>query len=236
VGQPAERVRDFALEAYRQYQHAHNPPSFPAPALYYKFEFAGVHVFALDARSERWSRSDPQMISVAQMSEFKSWLGEHAAEPKFVVSSIPFVGEARKRDDKWCGDAFLAQREEIIDFLAARGISRLCFLTGDMHCSYHATMTITPSAGAPLTVHELMASPINQAAAGMHQFVDRPPRTTAGGATYLTAPLDAAEFYGSHSNVMVVNCAQAGGLEWAVYRTKGTETPPAPVVAGRFPF
>jgi len=56
---PSAPVRDVALEAYRQYQHSHNPQSYPPPALYYRFEFGGVHFFALDVRSERWKRKDP---------------------------------------------------------------------------------------------------------------------------------------------------------------------------------
>ena len=59
---PSGPVRDVALEAYLQYQHAHNPQPYPPPALYYRFEFGGVHFFALDVRSERWKRRDPQMI------------------------------------------------------------------------------------------------------------------------------------------------------------------------------
>ncbi|HEY7409096.1 MAG TPA: alkaline phosphatase D family protein [Vicinamibacteria bacterium] len=234
---PSPPIRDFALEAYRQYQHAHNPQTYPGPALYYAFEFGGVRFFALDVRSERWKRHDPQMISVLQMAEFKAWLLAHAGAPKFVVTSIPFVAEARDKDDKWCGDPFKPQRDEIVDFLAARGIGRLCFLTGDMHCSYHAEMRITAPGGAAITVHELMASPINQVATGMHQFVDRPARSTPGGATYQTLPLDPARFYGSHSNVMVVRYRRAAAhVVWEVHRTKGAPTPPVPVLSGAFPL
>src|SRR5262249_53516647 len=100
---PSQPVRNAALEAYRQYQHAHNPQSFPSPALYYSFGFGGLQFFALDVRSERFKTKDPQMISTVQLDAFVRWLTEHAAEPKFVVSSIPFVAEVRDRDDKWCG-------------------------------------------------------------------------------------------------------------------------------------
>lgn len=236
VGKPAGPIRDLALEAYRQYQHLHNPQPFPPPALYYTFEFGGVHFFALDVRSERWKDMDPQIISVRQMAEFKAWLVAHAADPKFVITSIPFVAEVRDRDDKWCSPNFAPQREEIVTLIAEKGIGRLCFLTGDMHCSYHAEMQVTDLAGAVTTVHELMSSPINQVTSGMHSFIDRPERTIIGsGVRYQTLPLKEAEFYGEHSNVMSVSVLLAARrVEWALYRTKDEMMPPAPVLTGSF--
>jgi phosphodiesterase/alkaline phosphatase D-like protein len=235
---PSQPVRNAALEAYRQYQHAHNPQSYPSPALYYKFGFGGAELFALDVRSERWKTKDPQMVSALQMDEFMRWLADHAADPKFVVTSIPFVGEVRDRDDKWCGDQFRAQREALVDFIALKRIGRLCFLTGDMHSSYHLTMTITPppATGLPaLTVHELMASPIHQFPAGSHGFIASPAaQTTAAGVTYQTSPLDYGQFYGTDSNVMIVTYrAGARSVEWGIHSTKD---PTGPSVAGSFPF
>lgn len=231
---PSQPIRDAALEAYRQYQHAHNPQAYPSPVLYYHFRFAGAAFFALDTRSERWKDQDPQMISALQMAELLGWLDAHREEPKFVVTSVPFVAEVRDRSDKWCGDQFRLQREQVIEHVARRGISRLCFLTGDMHCSSHLTMTVTPAdGGAPLTVHELISSPINQVAAGTHRFIASPlPQTTPSGVTYHTAALDLAEFYGQHSNVMLVRYRQeARTVEWQIHRTK-PDLPPA--MAGSF--
>lgn len=238
VGKPAGPIRDLALEAYRQYQHLHNPQSFPPPALYYTFEFGGVHFFALDVRSERWRKKEPQIISVLQMAEFKRWLVAHAADPKFVITSVPFVAEVRDEDDKWCFERFAPQREEIIDLIAEKGIGRLCFLTGDMHCSYHAEMRVTDRAGVVTSVHELMSSPINQVPSGMHSFIDRPERTiSVSGVRYLTLPLQVTEFYGQHSNVMSVSFVRAAQrVDWALYRTKDEALPPVPVMTGSFPL
>src|SRR5262249_34778461 len=188
--------------------------------------------------SERFKTKDPQMISTVQLDAFVRWLTEHAAEPKFVVSSIPFVAEVRDRDDKWCGDQFRLQREALIETLAEKQIGRLCFLTGDMHSSYHLTMTITPppaAARAPFTIHELMASPINQFPGGSSGFIDAPmAQTTAGGVVYQTAPLDYAEFYGKDSNVMIVTYrAATRTVEWGIHSTKEEA---APAIAGSFVF
>lgn len=233
-----QQVRDFGLEAYRQYQHCRNPQTALPPGLYYSFGFAGAVFFALDCRSERWSRRDTQMIGAQQMAAFKHWLSTHAAEPKFVVTSVPFVGEVRDADDKWCGEAYRAQREEILDHLAQNRINRLCFLTGDMHCSYYAQMRVTPPGGRggpALTVHELMSSPINQVTTGLHAFIDRPERATAAGTRYQTLPFAAGQTYNAHSNVMAIRFSPtAGEVKWQVYRTKGEEVPPIPVAAGEF--
>jgi alkaline phosphatase D len=225
---PSAPVRDVALEAYRQYQHSHNPQTYPPPALYYRFEFGGVHFFALDVRSERWKRKDPQMIGGQQLAEFLRWLTLHRDEPKFVITSIPFVAEVRERDDKWCGDEYRVQREQIIDHLGNNQIGRLCFMTGDMHCSYHMQMTITPAGGPPVNIHELMSSPINQVTSGSHAIIATPlPATTVTNVTYQTAPLDLAEFYGEHSNVMLVKYARASRrVDWEIHRTKLDLPPP----------
>lgn len=230
VGRPSQGVRDVALAAYREYQHSHNPQSFPPPALYYSFSYGGAEFFVLDVRSERYRRNGAQMISTLQMKRFQEWLVRHAARPKLVVSSIPFVSEVRDANDKWCGDPFRPQREEIIDFLAANGIHGVVFLTGDMHCSYHATLAATAASGARLTVHELMASPINQFASGQHAFFDGGARVTPRGTRY-DSQLDSGEFYGSHSNVMLVRLGTDGVVRWSIFRTKRDE---AAALAGEF--
>ena len=219
VGRPSQGVRDVALAAYREYQHSHNPQTFPAPALYYSFGFGGAEFFVLDVRTERYRHNGAQMISSMQMNRFKSWLLQHAEKPKFVVSSIPFVSEVRDADDKWCGEAFRAQREEIIDLLAQLEIDRVVFLTGDMHCSYHATLTLSAPTGRRITVHELMSSPINQFTGGMHAFFDGEARTTRAGTLY-DSQLTADEFYGAHSNVMLVRLSTDGVVSYSIFRTK----------------
>jgi phosphodiesterase/alkaline phosphatase D-like protein len=230
VGLPSQPYRDVALAAYREYQHSHNPQTWPAPALYYAFGFGGAEFFVMDVRTERYRREGSQIVSALQMERFKQWLGRHADRPKFVVSSIPFVAEVRDRGDKWCGDAFRSQREEIIDAVAEGDVGGVVFLTGDMHCSCHATMSLTSRAGRRSTIHELMSSPINQFGSGLHAFTDRGALATAAGTAY-RSQLAPEEFYGAHSNVMVVRLTTAGTVSYSVFRTK-TEGPP--VVKGRF--
>ena len=97
-----------------------------------------------------------------------------------------------------------------------------------MHCSYHAQMTITPPAGNPITIHELMSSPVNQVTSGSHAFIAKPlPDTTSTGVTYQTAALNLAEFYGEHSNVMLLRYSRANRrVAWQIHRTKPDVPPP----------
>jgi hypothetical protein len=66
--------------------------------------------------------------------------------------------------DKWSAPEFRAQREEIIEHINRFRIEHLVFLTGDMHCCYHATMRIGEGGTRyeSTVVHELAGGPVNQ--------------------------------------------------------------------------
>jgi hypothetical protein len=173
---PGEYLR-HARAAYREYVHSRHPDECQE-SLYYAFQCGTSYFFVMDTRTERCGHSG-RMIGRRQLEDFKQWLSEHSDDLKFVVSSVPFVGELRhlapsspsdpsqsplvrkieEWDDKWCGEGYRRQREEIIDFIADERIERLIFLAGDMHCCYHATMDI---GYRPSTIHELGAGPIYQ--------------------------------------------------------------------------
>jgi len=212
-----------AMTAYKEYQHSHNPQ--PYDGYYYSFGYGGVEFFVMDVRTERYPGRQEIMDS-RQMDEFKNWLRANAAATKFVVTSVPFVAETKQNGDKWNALWSKPQRDEVIDFLAADpSIERLVFLTGDMHCSYHATMKIDRSDGTALVVHELMSSPINQFCNKFHAFLDHVNGNTKANVTY-EVNLDEAEFYGKHSNVMLIKASTGGLVTWEVYRTKGVVAPP----------
>ena len=52
--------------------------------------------------------------------------------------------ETQRNDenDKWSAARFKEQRDRIIEHISRNNIQRLIFLTGDMHCCYHASMRI----------------------------------------------------------------------------------------------
>jgi hypothetical protein len=75
----------------------------------------------------------------------------------------------------------------------------------------------------PLTIYELMASPITDTpGGGSSGFVDAPrAQTTASGGAYQTVPLDYGEFYGKDSNVMIVTYrAATKTVELKIHSTK----------------
>jgi phosphodiesterase/alkaline phosphatase D-like protein len=228
---PSDPIRDFAKTVYQEFQDSHNPQNF-WPDIHYSFEWAGAQFFVLDVRSERYKGAHSIIVSPQQMTRLKDWLKANRDAVKFVATAVPFVGEARNGEDKWTGSAFRHQRDELIEFIAFESISNLVFLTGDMHCSYHATMTI-PRATGDLVIHELMSSPINQVANKIHALRTSVVAKTAPGGVDYSVNLNESEFYGEHSNVMNVRATASGQVKWNVYRTK-FQGVPVPVRSGVF--
>lgn len=64
--------------------------------------------------------------------------------------------------DSWSAARFRYQRDAIIKHICKERIERLVFLTGDMHCCYHATMRIGRGKYESIAVHELAGGPMNQ--------------------------------------------------------------------------
>jgi hypothetical protein len=167
-----EQYLEAARPAYEEYAHSRHPDG----PLYYNFRHGPARFFVMDTRTTRRRNRYSQMIEAAQMNVFKKWLKCNKEDLKFVVSSVPFVAEvvgsegtppsrdhSNDSDDKWCGQPFRWQRDEIIDFIEQEAIERVVFLVGDMHCAYHASMSIGNShRWARRTVHELAGGPINQ--------------------------------------------------------------------------
>lgn len=172
VSDEVKRLEDSALAVYDEYVSARQPDS---PGRYYSFEYGDAGFFVLDTRSERWREIGlAAMIDEPQMEALETWLRSSAHAVKFIITSVPFVAQLRpagldargarrsdEQSDKWSGAPWEAQRERIISAIFESKVERLLFLTGDMHCTYHATMKI----GLPhdrVTIHELAGGPINQ--------------------------------------------------------------------------
>lgn len=207
-------LRRRALEAYREYQHSHNPQGEGRRALYFRFSYGRVRFFVLDCRSERWASSG-RMIGPRQMDRFLAWLRNHRDDVKFVVTSVPFVGEftttARARD-RWTGVAYRAQRERILTYIAEQRIRPPVFLTGDMHNSYHAALRLTHASAPDLTLHELMSSPMNQRQFSTRDRYASPVTSTLPGGwrtrTYFPRkPGGGEHFFTGESNAMRVRVA-----------------------------
>ncbi len=230
---PVEVLRDFSLKVYREFQHMHTPDTYGTDSLYYTFDFGAVRYFVLDARTERWHYGQSQMIGSRQMDRLLEWLFAYRGDVKFVVTSVPFVTEVRNAVDKWCSPPFRAQRDQILGFLAEEAIPGVVFLTGDMHNSYHARLTLVRGAQESLEVHELMSSPISQLGkTERSRYLDDAVSTLATGWSYgAMFPGGAAgeEFFTGHSNALHVRVA-GRPIDYTVFRTKKTED----VLSGSF--
>jgi hypothetical protein len=179
-----DRYADEALAAYNEYVTPRNPPSpgIPSangrPAYWYKFNHGRAYFFVLDTRTRR-DTSRGEMVDADQLNELLRWLTDVPANDlKFVVTSVPFVAEfvddaadkppdwfhGRNPDnDKWSARSFKHQRTTIIEYIHRHRIEHVVFLTGDMHCCYHALMRIGPgSKYSRVAVHELGSGPLNQ--------------------------------------------------------------------------
>ena len=173
-------------------------------------------------------REPAQIIDAEQMKALCDWMLTHRNDLKFIVTSVPFVaeinedrsshaprwvsqapatprrasdGRAKRINDKWCAPQFQRQRDAIIEFIATHRIEYLAFLTGDMHCCYHATMRIGgTSAYDGVTVHELAGGPANQLQlASIDEFIPACTRRTKDG---LRFDIVLERFHGEASAVL----------------------------------
>lgn len=230
-----------ALWAYDEYVASRQTPNAGSGHRGYAFEHGAVRFLVLDTRTQR-TRRERRMLDEAQLALLLHWLDEHRDRIKFVVSSVPFLAElgdapglAEERDDKWTGRFYRGQRDQILDFLHERGIGRLVFLVGDMHCTYHVT-TQLGTTGQRVLVHELAGGPIHQAQyAARGDFREEVlGRTSRGGAplrTWLRA------FSGSAAGVLRVSVSpgRRPEIRWRVVPTSAPlhGSSPQQALAGR---
>jgi alkaline phosphatase D len=147
-----------AIQAYVTYQLSHSPlfglsetgriTGIPA-RFWYRFTDGCCDFFVTDTRTERHIPDDPntrEIMSEEQLEALTSWLEDGSGRVKFIVSSVPFFPDIDEpglgiNEDKWSG--FPKQRNELLDFIQARRIRRVVFLSGDVHCSMTAELVNT---------------------------------------------------------------------------------------------
>ena len=227
----------FATKVYREFQHIHNPQTFGSGPLYYSYDVGTASFFVVDTRTERYRESPGnQMISDEQFGRLATWIRRNKDRQLFIVTSVPFATNVRNSDDKWSSPAYRWQREKILAQIWKHRAERVCFLTGDMHNSYHATLTLTSTGGDPdIVVHELMSSPVNQLgksridryAMGREERVDHRLPFSYG------SKILSKQFYTGHSNTMVVRVSKTK-VGFGVHRTKKSKI--AAAISGEFAF
>lgn len=226
-----------AMKVYWEFQHSHNPHSdLPGFHYHYEFECGKAKFFVMDTRYYRLSRSG-QLLNPAQEAALLGWLSRHRDELKFIVSSVPFVAEVKSPDkDKWCDQVYDEQRGRILAKILGEDISKVVFLTGDMHSALHATLTVEDSSGKRATVHELMSSPINQLTPDIsieRQYVPvSDPRVLGSSGVTIQSRIDPKSYFAKHSNIMAVEVGEDGAVGYKIYQT--TSSSVSPVKSGSF--
>ncbi|HFD79506.1 MAG TPA: alkaline phosphatase family protein [Gammaproteobacteria bacterium] len=158
------RMESAGKQVYREYQHAHNPPT-PEGRYDYSFLHASSAFYMLDGRGYRdVNRRSRRILGQAQLRRFTEWL--EALDPArtrylFVVSAVPVLhmkpvfvnsddttaAELAEIDDDlrdaWEHSLHDSERRALLAALfaaAARGL-RVCILSGDVHTSAVFRMT-----------------------------------------------------------------------------------------------
>ena len=156
-----------AIKAYKNYQWSHGPRTFnDDEKFYYTFDVAGYPFFVLDTRTKR-VKSDKgiernDMLGQDQLDELLQWLKDmqrnhenHENVPKFIVSPSVFVPNEKEERTEGNSDSLLSQsdswpafpttREAILDCIVENQVQNVVFLSGDIHCSTIAEISLTGS-------------------------------------------------------------------------------------------
>ncbi|MFL5744214.1 MAG: alkaline phosphatase D family protein [Niastella sp.] len=156
-----QQLFSWASDAYKIFQHAHNPGD--PDRFYYSFDCAHAVFFVMDARTERTGN---YLISNDQFDTLTSWINDTVTKDKIkiIVSSVPLITQLdqAQQNDKWSGTKYYEQRDKILKVLMGASNKKIVFLSGDIHLSSHAYITYEAN-GKTYRINELISSPIKQA-------------------------------------------------------------------------
>jgi len=141
-----------AMHSYQVYQCSHSPlfkdldennrVTGTLSHFWYLFRDGCCDWFVTDCRTERVWSNDPsqrRMVSEEQMEALLEWLADGSGLVKLIVSSVPFFPDLTSdKEDKWTG--FVPERTRILDFILAKKIRKVVFVSGDVHCSLSAEL------------------------------------------------------------------------------------------------
>lgn len=164
------------------------------------------------------------MIGQGQEDDFLNWLRQHRDAMKFVLTGVPYlVGASFDKGDKWNDDDFRVQRNRILETIYDEQISKLVFLTGDMHASYHATMEVKRRGHDALTYHEIMASPLRHWLRGRAGFNVHGPWEDGRGPQGLDIEVDLEAFTSRRSAVIMTVDPQNETIAFEAFKTHSAD-------------
>lgn len=154
----------------------------PSTRYSYKFRHGQCGFFVLDTRSESTVGKDSDNegdakilsddISTGQLSELKKWLIDRKEKFKFIVSPIPVFPDTQKLfgnpKDKWGGAP--KQRHEMLKriFEKRDDNPRVVFLSGDVHVSYVAQLTLNDDDNG-FIIYNVVSSAFNWVPPGLQR-------------------------------------------------------------------
>ncbi len=177
---PLQRVQN-ALQAYWEHQGMHAPPLEHAPdldakgqyelptgapgSLAYTFTFGATAFFVMDTRTMRVRhRREHTMLGDAQWQALQDWLlaVKDAYPVKFLVTSSAFLFRMWLDipKDRWSG--YPEERDRLLHFIAANGITGVYFLAGDLHSAHAIRAELYGPQGRSIPVWEFCSSPFDQ--------------------------------------------------------------------------
>jgi alkaline phosphatase D len=192
----AERIQ-AALQAYNEHQGSHAPSlTIPAPAssrgirlkdkpagksLAYTFYFGAAAFFVMDTRTERVHGREQCVLSPEQWSRLEEWLlaVNDLFPVKFLVTSSAILFEmfGDFAQDRWV--SFPRERDRLLHFLAASGITGVYFLSGDLHEAHAVSTELYGPNEHSIPLWEFSATPFEQQPNALAKFVKRRARSSA---------------------------------------------------------
>lgn len=157
-----------AIDPYKAYQHAANPPPLRSNATYYSFNWGPASYFLLDTRRYRSPISledgpNKTMLGPTQLHDLLQWLKREDKDIqwKFIISSVPLTKNWQVNgNDTWRG--YQWERSKVLEAAWAVKGAGVVVLSGDRH--EFAATAFPPPAPYPssATVYEFSCSPLSQ--------------------------------------------------------------------------
>lgn len=142
-GGPTLDQPSWKREVWDVFTQNWNNPSYGGgieqPGVWFDFHIGDVHFIMLDGRyyrEEKSRRDTRSMLGPAQLAWLKKTLKNSQATFRVLASPVPWAEGSTagaNRFDKW--DGFIAERDDIFDFIHAEKIAGVVLLSGDRHRS-----------------------------------------------------------------------------------------------------
>lgn len=167
-------IKQEALEIFRLYwpNLSYGLPS--VPGVFFKYRYGHVDFFFLDVRYHRDPNRVPDspektMLGKQQLSWLKEELAASDAVFKILISGSGWTKAKGMGGDSW--SSFIAERNDLFDYIRDREISGVVLLSGDTHVGELNCVPWSEQGGYDL--YDLVSSPLAQSP-GTGWFARRP--------------------------------------------------------------